>query len=762
MSETYILVGVVVGTIILVLTGLMVIIAKFYRKVDQGKALIINKMGNEPDVTFTGGVVYPIIHRAEIMDISVKTIEIDRRGKDGLVCQDNIRADIKVTFFVRVNKSPQDVLKVAQSIGCARASDQDTLEELFVAKFSEALKTVGKRLDFEELYTKRAVFRDQIIEIIGEDLNGFKLEDAAIDYLEQTPIEHLDKDNILDSQGIRKITEITTQQNVQTNELRQTERKAMKKEDVSADEAMFELERQRADAEARRDREIASVRARETAQTKMIQSEELSKSERGRLKAEEEIAIESENKIRQVEVAGKNRERIVGIETERVAKDRQLEAIQREREVELKRINKDKEVEVEKKNIADVVAERIAVEKNVAEQEEAIKDLRLLADATRNKNAKIITAEGEAQEKLVKDIKGAEAAEEVAKYHARERLTLAEADRESSDKHAQAKIRMAEGTQAEAAAEGLAAVRVREADAVAVEKLGIAEARVALQKYEAGAQGEEKQGMARARVKEADAEALQKLGMAEAAVIREKLNAEADGQERRGLAGAKVKEADAVANEKQGLAIAKVKEADAAALEKEGIAKAIGIEKEGLAHAVSIREKLVSEAAGLAQKAEAMKALDGVGREHEEFRLRLDKEKQVDLAQIETRIGIARAQADILSQAFSSAKINIVGGDGQFFDRFIRAVSVSQSIDGFVGNSDSVQAVLSEYLDGESSLPADLKEVLTKPAIGAETIQRLSLSALLARLATVEPSAKSKIMALIEEAKKLGIDQLKG
>ena len=69
---------------------------------------------------FTGAIVYPIINRAEVMDLSVKTIDIDRRGKEGLICQDNIRADIKVTFFVRVNKTREDVLKVAQSIGCAR------------------------------------------------------------------------------------------------------------------------------------------------------------------------------------------------------------------------------------------------------------------------------------------------------------------------------------------------------------------------------------------------------------------------------------------------------------------------------------------------------------------------------------------------------------------------------------------------------------------------------------------------------------------
>ena len=117
--------------------GAIVMVARLYRKVDQGKALIINKLGNEPTVTFTGGLVIPVIHRAEVMDISVKTIEVDRRGDDGLICKDNIRADIKVTFFVRVNKTSDDVLKVAQSIGCARASDPGTLEELFAAKFSK-------------------------------------------------------------------------------------------------------------------------------------------------------------------------------------------------------------------------------------------------------------------------------------------------------------------------------------------------------------------------------------------------------------------------------------------------------------------------------------------------------------------------------------------------------------------------------------------------------------------------------------------------
>ena len=112
--------------------------ASFYRKVPQGYALVVSG-AKKVDVTFTGQMVLPVIHKAETMDISVKTIEIDRRQTEGLICQDNIRADIKVNFFVRVNKATEDVIKVAQAIGCDRASNIGTLEELFAAKFSEAL-----------------------------------------------------------------------------------------------------------------------------------------------------------------------------------------------------------------------------------------------------------------------------------------------------------------------------------------------------------------------------------------------------------------------------------------------------------------------------------------------------------------------------------------------------------------------------------------------------------------------------------------------
>jgi uncharacterized membrane protein YqiK len=704
------------GGAVVIIFGTLFTVARFYRQVDQGKVLIVNTLKHEPVVTFTGAVVIPIIHRAEVMDISLKTVEIDRRGKEGLICQDNIRADIKVTFFVRVNKTREDVLKVAGSIGCVRASDQATLEHLFEAKFSEALKTVGKRFNFEALYTEREEIKDEVVKVIGRDLNGYMLEDCAIDFLEQTPVDMLDKDNILDAQGIRKITELTTVQNVSTNEFRQSERMAITKRNVEADEAIFALERQRAEAAAKQKREIESVQARETAEADRVKAEEHAKAQLARIKAEEEIQINDQNKQRQVQVAEKNRERVIGVETERVEKDRMLEAINRERETELQRIAKEKALETEKKAIADVLRARIAVDKTVAEEEERIKDLRVTAEAKRRKEAMVITAEAQAQEKLVKDIKAAEASNEVAKFMAKERLTLAEADLEAADKTAKAKMRLSEGIQAEAAAPGLATVRVKEADAVASEK----------------------QGLANVRVKEAEAEIIKKQGQAQAETIRGRLLAEAAGEQEKGLAKARIQEAEAAAVQKRMLAEAAGAQEQGMAHARAQEAEAAAIQKRGEAEAVAIQEKLMAEARGLAEKAASMKALDGVGKDHEEFRLRLQKDRDVQLEAIRVRKDIAESQAKVLAEAFSHAKFQIVGGDGQFFERFVKAVSFGSSVDGALDHGEALHTAFQGYLNGQKDLPADLKEILSKPGLTNDA-QNLAVAALLHRMVSNAP-----------------------
>ncbi|MEV7373954.1 flotillin family protein [Streptomyces sp. NPDC090301] len=637
-------IGVLVAVALLTALALVFVLSRLFRKVEQGKALIVSKM-RKVDVTFTGQVVLPVLHKAEVMDISVKTIEISRTGRDGLICRDNIRADIRISFFVRVNKTVDDVIKVAQAIGTARASDKETLQELFNAKFSEALKTVGKQLDFTDLYTKREELRFRIIEIIGIDLNGYSLEDAAIDYVEQTPLAQLDPGNILDAQGIRKITELTAVENVRTNEFRQHEQKEITRQNVDAREAILELERRQADAEIKQKREIDTVRAREEAETARVVEEERLRAQSAFLRTEEQLGIQRGNQAREVAVAQKNRERVIAVENERIEKDRMLEVIARDRETELTRISAEKEVEAERREIADVIRERVAVDRTVAEQEESIKRLRAVEEAERERQTVVIAAEAQAQEKLVKDIKAAEAAEQAAVHRAAEELTLAEARNKAADMEARAKIRLAEGIQAEAAAEGLAAVQVREREAGAIEKTGRAEA-----------------------------------------------------------------------------------EATEARLR----AEAVGTREKALAEATAIGEKLKAEAAGLTEKAAAMAALDEASRTHEEYRLRLEAEKDIRLAGLEVQRHVAEAQATVLATGLENADINIVGGESVFLDRLVQSIALGRSVDGFMEHSQTAQALAGPWLNGDGTFTEDLTKVLG--SLSSADVQNLSVSALLAKV----------------------------
>ncbi|MFF4729339.1 flotillin family protein [Streptomyces mirabilis] len=674
-------IGVLVAVVLLIAITMLLVVGRLFRKVEQGRALIISKT-KKVDVTFTGAVVLPVLHKAEYMDISVKTIEIRRTGREGLICQDNIRADIHISFFVRVNKTVEDVIKVAQAIGTETASDAAAIQDFFAAKFSEALKTVGKQLDFVDLYTKREEFRDRIIQVIGTDLNGYHLDDAAIDFLEQTPMTQLDNQNILDAQGIRKITELTTIEHVRTNEFQRTEQKEITRQNVDARETILELERRQAEAEIKQRREVETLRAREEAATAKVQEEERLGSQGAFIRTEEQLGIQRENQAREIAVAQKNRERVIAIENERIEKDRLLEVIARERETGLTRIAADKEVEAEKREIAEVIRERVAVDRTVAEQEESIKKLRAVEEAERGRQTVIIAAEAQAQEKLVKDIKAAEAAETAAKHRAAEQLTLAEARLKSADLDARAKLRLAEGIQAESAAAGLADVQVRDKAA----------------------------------------EVTEKAGRAEAVAAEARLRAEAEGTEARLRAEAE------------------------------------GSRAKALAEATGIGEKLKAEAEGLSQKAVAMAALDDASRGHEEYRLRIQAEKEIRLAGLEVQRQVAEAQATVLATGLENADINIVGGESVFFDRLVSSIALGKGVDGFMRHSETAQALAKPWLDGTSSFTDDLSRILG--SVSTADVQNLTVSALLTKLMKTGGAGAGQVQQLLDKAGELGLSDM--
>ena len=667
---------IIISAFVLGLVGLLILLVKCYRKVPQGKALVRNGIGGTL-VKFTGMFVVPILHRVELMDISVKRIEIDRSGANGLICKDNIRADIKVAFFVRVSPEIDAVRRVAQSIGTERASNQATLEHLFDAKFSEALKTVGKKFEFVELYEERDTFKDEILKVIGTDLNGYMMEDAAIDYLEQTKLASMDPDNILDAEGIKKITERTAEQSKLTNHIERDKQKVIKQQDVEAREAILELERQLAETEAKQKREVETVQAREEAEAQKVAEEQRQKSEQARIAAEEEIQISEENKARQVLVAQRNKERTDAVEIERVERDRMLEVIERDRVTTLKDIEKEKVVEVEKRNIQEVIKERVALEKTVVVEQQNILDTEAFAGADREKQVAVTLAEKDAQESLVKKIKEAEAAKEAAQLLADQELyqtvKAAEAAKQAAELHAEEVVIEAEATQA--AAEKESAAKKLLADATAAETAA--------------------PGLGEAQVLVAKADATEKQGTAEATVSKLKFDAEADG---------------------------------------------------------------------INKKAEAMKLFEEAGQSHEEFKLELEKQKTVELAELRVQKDVAAEQAKIMGEALKSAKIDIVGGETEFFDKITNAIATGKAIDRTVDNSAALSDIKDTFFNGDPEyFKSQIASWIDQFGVSSEDMKNLSISAVVGKMISASPDEKTTnaLTSLLNATQRFGISDQK-
>lgn len=629
---------------LLCLIGFAVAFSRFYRKPGPEEAIVRTGMKGLTVVTGRGMFVVPLIQEAYAMDLSVKRILISRDGEDGLICRDNMRADIKVTFFVRVNNQVNDIKTVAETIGPRRASEQNKLEELFEAKFSEALKTVGKNFEFVQLYTERDQFKEQILKVIGTDLNGYVLDDCAIDYLEQTPLDRLSPTNILDAEGIKKITELTAAEKVKENHFTREKEKTLKKQDVEAQEAILELEKQRVEALEKQQREIAAIAAREQAEAARISEEERLKSEQARIHTEEAIQVREQNKQRQIIVAERNKQKTDVVEQERVSRDRELEVTERQRVVGLADIEKDKAIETERKNIQDVIRERVSVERAVVEEQQRMKDTEALMTAERQKQVAVTIAEKDAQEALVKQVKAAEASRDAAELHAQQVLVEAEARRAAAEKETEATKLLAEAKSADHAAIGLADADVMVAKAAAVEKEGTAEAQVLQLKYSA-------------------------------------------------------------------------------------------------------------EAQGIQEKAEAMKLFDSVGREHEEFKLTLQKEKDIEIAAIQTQQAVAEAQAAIVGEALKTARIDIVGGESTFFDQIVSSVKAGKAVDRFIHNSETMTDVKRTFFNGSPDyFRKRLVDFAGQFNMSFEDVKDLSVAALIGRMLTLADcdEAKSELRRMLD------------
>lgn len=676
-SMIFVISGVVVFLLILFF------LTSRYKKVrGEGDALIVNGL-ERTRASLTGTFVWPVINQYEYMDITRKKISVIRSGKkdkdgeeyEGLHCRDNIRADLKVDFYIGVNHEEEDIVRVAKLFTAKEASNIERLKEHFQPKFSEALKTAVKQFEFEELLTNRRAFRDAVVTVIGSEMDGFKIYDVVIDKIDQTSLDAHSPDNILDVEGIRKISMITAQKNTETNAIRQDEQTTIKKKNVEAEANRLQLDKQEKESIARTQREIEIIKAQEEALAAEKREEYNRLTRLAELETEEEISKRRESVEMEVEMTRIANQRQVAIQQEELTRSVETEKVRTAAEVAEKEMHKETTVEEARKSVAEMRSQRVEIERKIAKEEEETENLRVNEQVNRDKRVKMVEAEAQAEAKQLELLVAARAEKDAAREQA-ERLLI------ENEAEMKVKTRTAEND---------LAVRTREAEAeqVVIAKRAEAEQIAAEKRAQAEYVAKEREAAAKERMAQAEKEFISATGLAEITVERER----------------------------------------AQAIRETGEAQAYTLQTTGQAEAEALRAKGIAEAEAQTARFEATQKYDDHTREHDKWVMQLQQEKDLELARIDAQKSVVSENAKALSQALSQADIKLFGGEGM--EQLRRTILDAASIDTKFTESEVMKPLVAEYMNGSRSLPQDLKDILENSELKSSDLSNVALAGLL-------------------------------
>ncbi len=424
------------GAVILLLVFLIALLKAFLKKASPGTALVKTGFGlQQASISTSSAIVVPLLHRIDTIDLTVKTVRIRRREHESLSCKDGIRAEVEVDFYIKINAIDEDIRRVASAVGCARASDISILRELFEAKFSDALKTAGSKLTFDSLYQNRTEFKKEIMKALGEDedsdviLNGYKLDDVAIQYLEQLPLSQHDDQNVLDSQGIKEIAQRTASQAEAANFRLREKEVRIAEQNQAAETRQLEITQDLAFKGEKQKREIAETQSKERALAEKTKQEQESIEQQAVIARELAISLANQQKEQESSVAQKMKEQTISVADET-----------KEKEIELARIRRESEVAEQLREKLKMLEETAKQEAEKIRAEEQAKTVQAVEVANREKEIEVIKAEQQAQTQVTNQRVQADIKAYNLIKDAQSKQEAAELDLKTADKRAQIEV----------------------------------------------------------------------------------------------------------------------------------------------------------------------------------------------------------------------------------------------------------------------------------------------------------------------------------
>src|SRR6516164_3183211 len=291
-----------------------------------------------------GAIVLPVFH--DITWVSLETIKfaVSRAREQAILTADNIRVDVIAELYTHVGHTEEAVLVASRSLG-EKTFDADKVRNLLEAKVVSALRSSAATKTLKQLHENRDAFAREIRDNLSESFsaNGLMLEEVTIVALEQSSKEYFKTDNVFDAEGLKVITEITSEARRKVHNTEKQTTVAIRNKDLTTQLELLEIERQEAIARASQDKEIANEQAKQLREKQtFVLDQRLAVEQREienekaleQLRTERDIAFTAEAKRREIVQVQKE----LALEQER--RDREIALIGKAREAEIAEIER--------------------------------------------------------------------------------------------------------------------------------------------------------------------------------------------------------------------------------------------------------------------------------------------------------------------------------------------------------------------------------------------------------------------------------------
>ncbi|MWD28616.1 flotillin family protein [Aquicoccus sp. SCR17] len=296
----------------------------FYAKATLETALVRTGLGGRRVMTDGGCIALPIVHQLQRVSMQTAALVVSRTGRDSVLTEDQLRADIVMEFELRVAADPQSIAIAAQALGHRIARSGEAFHEVLGGTLASALQSAAASRSLGEIHLGRAAFCDEVAEGVNRQAGrlGLELVSAALVSVDQSDLAQRDENNAFNARGMRRLAELVAEERKARIAVETSTEVALREHRLAQHQRQIELQRAEREAEIAQQEHLARLEAEAESRSATARAEARRASETARIEQERETKsaqVANDEALRQAEMKA-----LLELEEAKIANDIRL------------------------------------------------------------------------------------------------------------------------------------------------------------------------------------------------------------------------------------------------------------------------------------------------------------------------------------------------------------------------------------------------------------------------------------------------------